>query len=82
MTEKSYLKNDKGTITHVRETAADGLTSKLYEVSHSSYDIIFNEGKGKLVEVAEHHENGTTDAFEPDESSYGQIFGGGKGKHK
>jgi hypothetical protein len=82
VTEKSYLKDQKGNITHIRETATDGRTSKLYEFSHDSYDTIFRESKGKLVEVTEHHEDGTTDAFEPDESSYGQIFGGGKGKHK
>jgi hypothetical protein len=34
------------------------------------------------LEVAEHHEEGTTDAYEHDDFISGELFHGGKGKHK
>lgn len=58
---------------HYRVTSDDGRKSWLYET-----DGWFSH----CVEVAEHHQGGTTDAYEADSSIIGQLFHGGKGKHK
>jgi hypothetical protein len=77
MANTSYVRDPSGEITHIRETSEDGGTSWLYEVSNSIWG-----GKGGCVEVAEHHEDGTTDAYEYDGGIIGSLFGGGKGGHK
>jgi len=58
---------------HVRVTSDDGRKSYLYETDGWSRHC---------TEIAEHHKDGTTDAYEPDTSPIGVFFHGGKGKHK
>ena len=58
---------------HYRETSDDGRRSYLYKTGGGFSD---------LEEVADHHEDGTTDAYEPDNSIIGSLFHGSKGKHK
>ena len=71
MSNKSWV--DKN---HYRVTSNDGRKSYLYETDNSLF------GPDKCVEVAEHHQDGTTDAYEYDPSFTASIFHGCKGKHK
>lgn len=82
MSEKSYVKDEDGNITHIRETSDDGRTSNLYVHDGSFFGELFSGGKGEHVEVAEHHENGSTDAYVPDNSFWGQLLNDGKGERK
>jgi hypothetical protein len=68
MTKRNWV--DK---THYRETTEDGRKSYLYET---------NELTSHCEEIADHHKDGTTDAYEVDDSIIGQLLYGGKGKHK
>lgn len=58
---------------HYRVTTDDGRKSYLYETDGWS---------DHCIEVADHHEDGTTDAYEVDSSISGVFFHDGKGKHK
>jgi hypothetical protein len=58
---------------HFRRTSDDGRTSYLYRTD-GWFDY--------CEEIAEHHPDGTTDAYEVDDSILGQLFGSGKGSHK
>ena len=58
---------------HYRETSDDGRRSYLWES---------NGWSSNLEEVAEHHKDGTTDAYEADNSIIGSVFHGSKGNHK
>jgi len=58
---------------HYRETSDDGRRSYLYET---------NGFVSNLEEVADHHKDGTTDAYEADNSILGCLFHGSKGNHK
>ncbi len=68
MTKEAWV--DKN---HVRVTSDDGSKSYLYKSDGWTRNC---------VEVADHHSDGTTDAYEPDTSIVGGLFHGGKGKHK
>lgn len=58
---------------HYRDTIDDGRKSYLYE----------SDGlNSHCVEVADHHKDGTTDAYKADNSILGSLFHGGKGEHK
>ena len=78
----SYIKNEKGEITSVRETTNDGRTSYSYKPDHSVIGSIFFGGKGECTDITEHHKSGSSDSYEPDNSIVGSLFFGGKGKHK
>ena len=67
MAEKHWVDND-----HYRVVSEDGKTSYLYE-AHLLGDI--------CTEVAEHHKDGSTDAYERG-GIIDDLFWGGKGKHK
>ena len=82
MSKKSYVEDEHGKITHIRETSDDGSTSNLYKYDSSFLGQLFNGGRGDHVELAEHHKDGTTDAYVPDHSFLGQLFNGGKGERK
>ncbi len=60
--------------SHYRDTSDDGSSSYLYEVDDS--------GLSHCTEVADHHQDGTTDAYEVDSSGLGSLLSGGKGEHK
>ena len=81
MAKEEYVRDPSGKITHIRVTSDDGRTSYLYE-ANEGLDVLLHGIKGPCVEVAEHHKDGTTDAYEADTSFFGLLFGGGKGKHK
>ena len=58
---------------HFVKVSDDGKTS--YKYKTDGWD-------DTCVEITEHHENGTSDAYEVDNSVGGLLFDGGKGKHK
>ncbi len=58
--------------SHYRTVSSDGKTSYLHE---SKEDFFSTD---RIVEVAKHHSDGTTDAYENDDS----FFGSGHGSHK
>ena len=68
MGKESWVDN-----SHYRQTSEDGKTSYLYETDKLT---------SHCVEVAQHHDNGKTDAYEYDGSFLGLMFNGGKGEHK
>ncbi|MEM9292134.1 MAG: hypothetical protein AAGD01_10675 [Acidobacteriota bacterium] len=74
MSKKQFVKDNNGDITHVRVTSKGGRSSWLYDHKPT----VFGDGRGKCVEVADHHKDGTTTAYEFKD----QIFGSGKGKRK
>jgi len=82
MSEKTFVRDSSGKVTHVRETAEDGRRSYLYEVDDSVSGALLNDFKGKCVEVADHHPDGTTDAYEPDLGIAGTFLNDQKGRHK
>lgn len=59
--------------SHYRDTNKEGSKSYLYET---------NGWQSHLVEVAEHHPDGTTKAYEADNSILGTLLHGSKGKEK
>jgi len=79
--KRSWARNDKGKITHIRETSEDGKRSCLYKVN-TGLSTLITGPKGPCVEVAEHHDDGTTDSYEADTSLIGMLFHGGKGSKK
>ena len=82
MPKEEYVRDPSGNITHIRVTSDDGRRSDLYEYDDSFIGGIAHDGKGAHVEVAEHLEDGTTEAYEPDDSFIGGIAHDGKGAHK
>jgi hypothetical protein len=72
--EKVWVDKD-----HYRVVSDDGRTSYLYEAGG-----LFSSDR--CVEISEHHEDGTTDAYEVDTSILGVLrgltLGDMKGKHK
>lgn len=60
---------------HYRVVSDDKRTSYLYE-----YGGLISPDR--CVEIAEHHKNGTTDAYEVDNSIVGLFLYGGKGAKK
>jgi len=79
--KEEYVRDPSGKVTHIRDTSDDGRTSWLYEVNQG-LGLLISGPKGPCVEVAEHHEDGTTTAYEYDGSIIGMLFHGGKGKRK
>ena len=79
---RSYIKNESGKVTGVRETSKDGRKSWTYEPDNSISGSLFGNGKGKCVDVTDHHKDGNSTSYEPDNSILGSLFGGGKGKRK
>ncbi len=71
MGKKHWVDDD-----HYREVSDDGRKSWLYEADGGLLS------PDTCVEVAEHHEDGTTTAWEKDSSIFGELFWGGKGKKK
>ncbi|MFN3313305.1 MAG: hypothetical protein ACK46Q_07545 [Hyphomonas sp.] len=65
--DKSWVDNN-----HYRTTSDDGKTSYLYEAGFWS---------DTCVEIAEHHSDGTTDAYEVG-GVLDSLFNGCKGDHK
>jgi hypothetical protein len=82
MSKSEFVKDADGKVTHVRETTEDGTRSYLYEVDDSVTGVFLNDFKGQCVEVADHHPNGTTDAYEPDLGIVGTFLHDQKGTHK
>lgn len=79
---KSYVKDNNGKTTHIRETSDDGKRSYLYEADSSIAGHFLTDGKGKLVELADHKPTGETKAYEPATGIIGTLLFGGKGKPK
>lgn len=79
--KKSWVRNRKGKATHIRETSEDGKKSYLYKVKGGLSGLITGP-KGSCVEIAEHRDDGSTDAYEADTSLIGMLFHGGKGSKK
>ncbi len=65
MSERSYIKDNDGNITHVRETDDDGRRSYVYEYNDSV--LPFVSEKGPLTEIQEHDEDGTSTSYHPPE---------------
>ncbi len=82
MAKEEFVRDSSGNVTHVRVTSDDGRTSWLYEKDNSVVGEFLGGGRGRCVEVADHHKDGTTDAYGKDDSIIGELFFGGKGKHK
>jgi hypothetical protein len=61
---------------HYRVTTEGGRRSYLYKANLGLFS------SDTCVEVADHHSNGTTDAYEPDTSIIGGLFNGCRGKKK
>lgn len=59
---------------HVRVTSDDGQQSYLYEID--------SWGNRSLVEVADHHTDGTTKAYEPATCLQAFVTGDARGKPK
>ena len=70
MSDKKHWVDDD----HYRTVSDDGKTSYLYEVKG-----VF--GISTCTEIAEHHDDGSTDAYEVG-GVLDSIFSGGKGNHK
>lgn len=66
MSEKKWV-DDK----HYRVVSEDGKESYLYEADGGLFH------PDSCVEIAKHHEDGTTDAYTVDKSLLGWIFGDG-----
>ena len=81
MSKEEYVRDSSGKVTHVRVISDDGRTSYLHK-ANEGLDALLHGAKGACVEVAEHHKDGTTDAYEHDGSLIGMLFHGGKGKRK
>ena len=71
MKEKHWVDDN-----HYRTVSDDGKESYLYEANTNPFV------PDKCIEIAEHHSDGTTDAYEADNSVYASLFWGGKGKKK
>lgn len=82
MSKRSWVKDEDGKAIAIRETSDDGRTSWLYEVDDSISGVLLNDAKGSCIEVQEHHEDGSSDAYEYDGSILNDLFHKGKGKHK
>ena len=82
MSSESIIRDDDGRPTHIRVTSDDGSESRLYEYDSSAAANVFNDHKGKTVEVSQHHEDGTTDAYEFDGSAAANVFNDNRGKKK
>lgn len=77
MGSDSYVRDKSGKVTHIRSTSDNGKTSWLYEVNKGIMG-----GKGSCVEVADHHDDGTTTAYEHEEGFLADLFHGGRGAKK
>ncbi len=82
MPKRSYVRDSKGNVTAIRETSQGGSRSDLHEFDDSVVGQLIHGGKGKHIEVADHHKDGTTDAYKPDDSVIGQLLHSGKGEKK
>jgi len=82
MGKQQFVRDDRGRITHIRETSPDDRTSWLYEVDNSVAGQFFHGGKGRCVEVADHHGDGTTTAHEASEGMLDELLLGGRGRPK
>ncbi|MCZ7652539.1 MAG: hypothetical protein M5U13_15760 [Thermoanaerobaculia bacterium] len=69
--EKHWVDNE-----HYRKVSDDGQTSWLYEADSSFL------GTDRCIEIARHHDDGTTTAYEVDHSFLGSLFGDGRGREK
>lgn len=65
MSERSYIKDQDGTITHVRDTNDDGRRSYGYE--YNDFVLPFVADKGPLVEIEDHDTDGTSTSYRPPE---------------
>ncbi len=79
MGKTSYVRDDSGEVTHQRVTSDDGGSSWLYE--HDSGQV-FGSGRDRCVEVADHNDDGTTDAYEYEGGFLAELFDGNKGAKK
>lgn len=58
--------------SHVRVVSDDGSSSRVYDTSDN----------WRCVEVADHHSNGTTEAFEYSGNPLSALFNGSRGEPK
>ena len=65
MAEKNWVDNE-----HYRVVSDDGKTSYLYKADGGLFH------PDSCIEIAEHHEDGTTDAYEVDNSILGGLLHG------
>lgn len=82
MSNESTVYDEDGHPTHVRVTSDDGRSSTLYEYDSSFVADLFGDHRGKPVEEANHHSDGTTDAYEYDDSWISNLLGDHRGKQK
>jgi len=75
MSKESYVQNDAGEVTHIRITSDDGTHSDLYVAKET---FLGGVRLGEHVEIADHHPDGTTEAFEVKQG----FFINSKGKRK
>lgn len=80
--KSSWVRDNDGDCTHIRETSGDGRRSDLYKVDSSPSGLLIWGGKGDHLEVADHKSNGETKAYEADNSFFGSLLSGGRGKEK
>ena len=73
MPEQSIVRNDDGVPTHIREVSDDKRSSTLHEYDGSLLSGLWNH-RGATVEVADHREDGTSQAYEYDNSVFSGLW--------
>ena len=73
MAERSVVRNSDGEATHIREVSDDGRSSTLYEYDNSVLSGLWDH-QGPAVEVAEHREDGTSQAYDYDNSLLSALW--------
>lgn len=82
MSKESIIRDDDGNPTHIRVTTDDGSRSILHEYDDSNLAGLIGDRKGERVEIADHNEDGTTDAYEYDNSLTSGLSGDHRGEQK
>jgi hypothetical protein len=82
MAKRTVISDSYGTPTRIVETSDDGRKTDVYAADNSIAGSLFNGGKGDLLEVVDHHPDGTSTAYEGDDSFIGLTFFGGRGDRK
>jgi len=82
MPTESIIRDEDGKPTHIRVTTDDGRESTLYTYVEGFWEGLTGNYKGLPVEVADHHEDGTTDAYEYKDGFWAGLTGNYRGTKK
>jgi len=58
--KETFVRDDRGRVTHVDQTSDDGKDTWRYTYDGSVLGTLLHGNKGACVEHFEHHEDGTT----------------------